>query len=210
MRELATRDGTCSLPTSPPRSAPEEWSHQLADRNLDHAPGDSSPLAPGRVMPNECWLQCEAPRHGREDGFHFGDSSIVGSVRRDLHGTTRFSSSFHPSFLGFEAPSHRAASRSQAGIRESHGGSFVMYQAIVATFGVDAISVGRKHTEPPRVLDIDNTYEANRSRRCDATSFVRELHLSVSGEAACVGDRCPGVVPFDKSTAMRAVTRGIG
>jgi len=85
-----------------------------------------------------------------------------------------------------------------------------MYRASVATIGVDAIRVGRKHTEPPCALGVVNTYEANRSRRCDATSFVPELHLSVFGEAASVGDRCPSVVPFGKSTALTAVSRGIG
>lgn len=210
MRE-ANRDDTCSLPTSPPRFAPEEWSHQLTDRNLDHASGDSSPGQLGRVMPNECRLQSEAPRSGREAVLHLGSASTFGSVRRDLHGNTQLTPGDLPSsFLGFDAPSHWAASRSQAGTRKSHGGNFVMYRARVAPFGVDAICVGRKYTEPPCALGVDSTYEANRSRRCDATSFVRELHLSVFGEAASVGDRCPGVVPFGKSTALRAVTRGIG
>ena len=180
MRELGARDGTCSLPTLPPRFAPEEWSRHLADRNLDHAWGDCSPLELGRAMPNECWLQREAPRLRCDGVLHPGSSITVGSVRRDLHGAPRFPGrNFHPSFLGFDAPSHWAASRPQAGIRESHGGNFVMHRASVATSSVDASSVARTNTEPPCVLDIDNTYEANRSRRCDATSFVCELHLSV-------------------------------
>jgi hypothetical protein len=162
-------------------------------------------------MPNECRLQNEAPRLGREGVLHLGLASTFGSVRRDLHGNTQLTPGDLPSsILDLDTPSHWAGSRSQAGTRESHGGNFVMYRARVAPFGVGAICVGRKHTEPPCALGVDSTYEANRSRRCDATSFVRELHLSVSGEAASVGDRCPGVVPFGNSTALRAVTRGIG
>lgn len=200
--------GTFALPTCPPRFAQEKWSQGSIDRNFHDAWGDSSPLELGRAMPNECRVQCEAPRQRREGVLHIAQPGTVGSVRRDLHGSTQASCS--RSTLGFEAPSHWAASWPQAGLRASHGGTSVMVSTVVAPFGVGALRVARKHTEPPCARWAAPTYEANRSRRCDATELARELHLSAFGEAPTVGDGCPGVVPFSKSTATLAVTRGIG
>lgn len=214
MHASARLDDTCSLPTSPPRFAPEEWSHHRADRNLDHAWGDSSPLELGRVMPVGAVSNVKRRVSDARASFtleHRAASAACGGTCTQPPISFRsFQAISSRPILGFDAPSQWAAARSQAGTRKSHGGFFVMYRARVAPFGVGAICVGRKHTEPPCALDIDSTYEANRSRRCDATSFVRELHLSVFGEAASVGDGCPGVVPFGKSTAQRAVPRGIG
>lgn len=190
-------------PTSPSRFATERWSEEAAGRNLKGTRGGSSARVPGRAMPNECRVQREATRRsGREDVLHGVTPSTVGAVRRDLHGNA-FDQAVHSSFTSSEAPSRWAASWPQAGTSESHGGfSSVVYRARVATIGEGALRVARINTEPPRALDVHGTYEANRSRRCDRTRAVRELHLSRSGEAFTVGDGCPGV--------FSAITRGTG
>lgn len=206
-------------PTSPSRFATERWSHETTDRNLQSTRGGSSPLVPGRAMPNECRVQREATRRsGREDVLHAANPSTVGAVRRDPHGNAVLQASVRM-FTSFEAPSRWAASWPQAGTSESHGGfSSVMYRARVATIGEGALRVARISTEPPRALDVHGTYEVNRSRRCDRTRAVRELHLSLPGEAVSPSPRAGGPmrrgrVPrrcFRNMTATIAVERGTG
>jgi hypothetical protein len=209
-----------ALPTSPLRISQEKWSDHLRDRNFNNAWGDSSPLELGRVMPNECWLRCEAPLMKSEaDPYTVRLSSTdFGPMRRDPLGTFRARGDIKKgtraatplSYSRGPAHRHDSSSLSASAMGSSVTASRrswlcgtrmrpVWPSASVAPFGVNAIP-RLAHTNRALVASGDHTYEVQETDGVDP-SKRRAPH-------ATVGDGCPGVVLL--KSAARSGQRGNG
>lgn len=174
-RGVSDRVGPDGAPTWSPRNAQEEWSGRQGDRNFIKAWGDSSPLERGRVMPNECWLRCEAPLdEGEADPCTVRMPSTVfglcGGTRKDVtlvqHEPTREAAPCGPPpHLGTNpAPGSTSATGSYlATSRRSRNrvGTYmrpVGYPKGVAPFGVSAVT-RLAHTNRAFSMSEDCTYE---------------------------------------------------
>jgi len=202
----------CRAPTSTSRNEQEKWCGVQRDRNFKIARVDSSALEleslqpTGRVMPNECWLPCEAPLTESEVVPHTVTESSIeqGPERRDPRRTI-YCSRHHTTNRHGRRPQRASAMGSSVGTsRRSRGHDGTIQRPVghatsVAPFGVSAI-MRLAHVNGAREASRGDTYEVQETDGVDPSSF--------RAPQATVGDGCPGVVTM--KTAARSSQRGNG